>query len=114
MSEFEGLIVVGSPGRRGAFAASLGINTIPALAGKQRNKGRKMLLGSWKFFNPEKGYGFVAGDDGTDYFVGRGEFGKSGIGSVNPADRVSFHPRQDRSGKGPIAFGLKAALGEAA
>ncbi|MFH1722437.1 MAG: cold shock domain-containing protein [Candidatus Altiarchaeota archaeon] len=47
-----------------------------------------MVEGTVKFFNTSKSFGFINGDDGTDYFVH-----VSGIAdgkSINEGDRVSF------------------------
>ena len=47
-----------------------------------------MQLGKVKFFNRSKRYGFVAGDDGVDYF-----FHESGLSEgiyVQDGDKVEF------------------------
>jgi|TARA_Y100000310_G_scaffold188709_1_gene188652 CspA family cold shock protein len=46
------------------------------------------MKGKVKFFNPEKGFGFIIGDDGKDYFMH-----KSGLQDdiiVNEDDLVEF------------------------
>ena len=47
-----------------------------------------MVDGTVKFFNRAKHFGFIQGDDGTDYFVH--ESGLSEGVSISDGDRVSF------------------------
>ena len=47
-----------------------------------------MAEGTVKFFNTEKGFGFINGDDGKDYYVH--ESGVDGGKTLNEGDRVSF------------------------
>lgn len=55
------------------------------------------MEGTVKWFNTKKGYGFIAGDDGEEYFVHftavpRGTF-------LRENDRVSFEPAEGERGK---------------
>ena len=61
----------------------------------------KMTIGTVKFFNDSKGYGFIAPDGGgTDFFVHATAVERSGIGSLNEGQRVNFEMEADRrSGK---------------
>ena len=50
-----------------------------------------MLTGKVKWFNPQKGYGFISPDDGKkDIFVHISSWEKSGINSLNENDKVSY------------------------
>jgi CspA family cold shock protein len=60
-----------------------------------------MATGTVKFFNSEKGYGFIQPDDGgKDVFVHISAVERAGLRSLNEGQKVSFEIRQDRrSGK---------------
>lgn len=68
-----------------------------------------MPIGTVKFFNASKGYGFIAPDDGgTDAFVHISAVENSGMQTLNDKQRVSYELQQDRRGK-MAAVNLKAA-----
>ncbi len=61
-----------------------------------------------KFFNTQKGYGFITPDDGgSDVFVHVTAVERSGIGTLNEGMRISFETEPDKRGKGPKAVELK-------
>lgn len=57
------------------------------------------MKGKIKFFNVTKGFGFVSGEDGKDYFVH--STGLVGTGSLDKDDEVTFEIEQ--GDKGPKA-----------
>ena len=57
------------------------------------------MKGTIKFFNKDKGFGFISGDDGKEIFVHQTEFGKDVI--VKEGDSVTFEVTQGE--KGPRA-----------
>lgn len=60
------------------------------------------MQGIVKWFNAEKGYGFIAPDDGTaDVFVHHSAIQASGFRSLEESQRVEFIAAQGR--KGPQA-----------
>ena len=67
-----------------------------------------MATGTVKWFNGDKGYGFIQPDDGSqDVFVHIGTVEKAGIRSLNEGDKVSFDLVMDeRKGK-TLADNLK-------
>ena len=68
------------------------------------------LTGTVKFFNTDKGYGFIHPDDGTrDVFVHVSAVTSSGLGTLNEGQRVSFEIEDDKRGKGPKAVNLRSA-----
>ena len=66
--------------------------------------------GSVKFFNPDKGFGFIKPDGGgADIFVHVTAVEAAGLHSLNEGQRVSFDVEADKKGKGPKAISLKLA-----
>ena len=59
-----------------------------------------MPTGTVKFFNADKGYGFIAPDDGgQDSFVHITDLDRCGMQSLNKDQRVSYEVEQDARGK---------------
>ncbi|HRQ15116.1 MAG TPA: cold-shock protein [Promineifilum sp.] len=60
-----------------------------------------MDIGTVKFYNGQKGYGFIAPDNGgTDVFVHASALERAGMYSLNEGQKVSFDTQEDRrSGK---------------
>ena len=68
------------------------------------------ITGTVKFFNTDKGYGFIRPDDGTrDVFVHVSAVTSSGLSTLNEGQRVSFDIEDDKRGKGPKAVNLQPA-----
>jgi cold shock protein len=63
--------------------------------------------GTVKFFNAERGYGFIKPDDGgRDIFVHISAVERAGLSSLNEGQRVTFDIEADKKGKGPKAVDL--------
>jgi len=59
-----------------------------------------MTTGTVKFFNENKGYGFIAPDGGgNDAFVHISAVERSGLRSLRQDQRVSYDLQEDRRGK---------------
>ena len=59
-----------------------------------------MITGTVKFFNADKGYGFIAPEDGgTDAFVHITAVEAAGMRTLDKDQRVSYELEQDRRGK---------------
>lgn len=68
-----------------------------------------MPTGTVKFFNSDKGYGFIANEDGSgDSFVHITAVEQAGMGTLNKDQRVSYELETDRRGK-QSAVNLKQA-----
>jgi CspA family cold shock protein len=68
-----------------------------------------MSIGTVKWFNPTKGYGFIQPADGSkDVFVHISAVERSGIGSLIEGQKVSFDLERGQQGK-TSAVNLKAA-----
>ncbi|PIE32708.1 cold-shock protein [candidate division KSB3 bacterium] len=60
-----------------------------------------MAQGTVKWFNDQKGYGFIEQDNGEDIFVHYTAIQGSGFRSLSEGDRVSFEVGEGN--KGPAA-----------
>ena len=59
-----------------------------------------MAYGTVKFFNAEKGYGFIEQEDGSgDLFVHYTEIQGTGFRTLEDNQRVSFEVREDAKGQ---------------
>ncbi len=60
-----------------------------------------MLTGTVKWFNTQKGFGFIQPDQGgSDVFVHASAVERAGIGSLHEGQKLSFELERDqRSGK---------------
>ncbi|HIG24476.1 MAG TPA: cold-shock protein [Acidimicrobiia bacterium] len=64
-----------------------------------------MPRGTVKFFNAEKGYGFISVDDGEDVFVHYSNIDGSGYRSLDEGQTVEFEVGEGR--KGPEALEVR-------
>ncbi len=64
-------------------------------------KGTKMAIGTVKWFNDQKGFGFIQPDDGgTDVFVHISAVERSNLGSIREGQKIRYElERDDRNGK---------------
>jgi CspA family cold shock protein len=68
-----------------------------------------MAIGTVKWFNVQKGFGFIAPEDGSkDVFVHITAVERSGIGNLREGQRISFDLETGRQGK-TAAVNLKPA-----
>ena len=66
--------------------------------------------GTVKFFNQEKGFGFIAPDDGgKDVFVHVSALQQSGVGTIDQGDKVTFDIEDDPRGRGKQAANIAMA-----
>jgi CspA family cold shock protein len=66
--------------------------------------------GTVKFFNLDKGYGFIKPDEGgRDIFVHVTAVERAGLHALAEGQRVSFEIEPDKKGKGPKAINLVLA-----
>ena len=75
-----------------------------------RANGTIMSIGTIKWFNATKGYGFIQPDDGsTDVFVHISAVERSGLGSLNEGQKISYEIVRDRKSGKNSADNLRAA-----
>jgi CspA family cold shock protein len=64
--------------------------------------------GTVKFFNADKGFGFITPDNGgADVFVHISDVERSGLSTLSDNQKVSFESQPDPRGKGPKAINLQ-------
>lgn len=56
-----------------------------------------MTTGTVKWFNPQKGFGFIAADDGgKDAFVHISAVERSGLDNLQEGQKIGFEPAADQ------------------
>ncbi|SFQ13600.1 cold-shock DNA-binding protein family [Nitrosomonas cryotolerans] len=66
--------------------------------------------GTVKFFNADKGFGFITPDNGgKDIFVHISALQDSGVSFLSENDKVTFDTEEDRRGKGDKAVNISLA-----
>lgn len=66
------------------------------------------MIGTVKFFNTTRGYGFIAPEDGSkDVFVHVSAVERSGLGYLSEGQKVEFEVQPDA--RGPKAVNLQEA-----
>lgn len=79
--------------------------SFPCIHSKKKEVGKGMTQGTVKWFNSDKGFGFIAPDGGAeDVFVHYTEILGSGYRSLEENQRVQFEVGQ--GAKGPQATGV--------
>lgn len=66
-----------------------------------------MAKGRVKWFNDQKGYGFIEQEDGPDVFVHHSGIEGAGFKSLNEGDEVTFDVEEGQ--KGPSAVNVTVA-----
>lgn len=70
------------------------------------------MSGIVKFFNGERGYGFIKPDDGgRDVFVHITAVERAGLSELKEGERITFEIEPDKKGKGPKAVNLVVGAG---
>ncbi|MGL4652750.1 cold-shock protein [Cetobacterium sp.] len=65
------------------------------------------MKGTVKWFNQEKGFGFITGEDGKDVFAHFSQIQKDGFKTLNEGEEVTFDVTE--GAKGPQATNITVA-----
>jgi cold shock protein len=65
----------------------------------RRNEMATRVRGVVKWFNGEKGYGFITPEEGADLFVHYSAIQSNGYRSLNEGDKVEFEITEGKKGK---------------
>ena len=61
-----------------------------------------------KFFNADKGYGFIKPDDGSgDIFVHVTAVEQAGLRALSEGQKIAYDIEPDKKGKGPKAVNIR-------
>ncbi|NDI77474.1 MULTISPECIES: cold-shock protein [Psychrilyobacter] len=64
-----------------------------------------MLKGTVKWFNDDKGFGFISAEDGNDYFAHFSQIKKEGFKTLKEGEEVTFEVTE--GAKGPQASNIE-------
>ncbi len=97
-------------GRKGPqVAAIIRVDELAAAASRPSppaGGGGEVVEGTVKFFNSEKGFGFVTPDDGgKDVFISARTLERIGLATLEPEQRVRLNTKMGQ--KGPMAEGIE-------
>ena len=68
-----------------------------------------MPIGTVKWFNPDKGFGFIAPEDGSkDVFVHISEVEGAGLRALHEGDRVQYELAPGRKGMQAVKLSMEA------
>jgi cold shock protein len=85
------------------------LRSIAAGSPEFRERNLDMPIGTVKFFNPTKGFGFIAPDEGgADSFVHISAVERAGMSTLEKDQRVKYELETDKRGK-TSAVNLEAA-----
>ena len=98
------LFVLGLPflvtRKRARSVPQIGKHFGPRLAARRRLGNQNMSIGTVKWFNGQKGYGFIQPDDGSkDVFVHVSAVERAGLVSLNEGQSVSYELERGQQGK---------------
>lgn len=65
------------------------------------------MEGQVKWFNRRRGFGYITGEDGNDYFVHFHAINMEGYKYLNDGQKVTFDPAEEE--KGPCAENVNPA-----
>ena len=68
--------------------------------------------GTVKWFSAKKGYGFITGEDGTDYFAHFSQIQMDGFRNLSGKESVQFEVGEDANGR-PLAVNIVPLVLEA-
>jgi len=81
------------------------VPSVPALS--KQGAVVAVAVGVVKWFNAEKGYGFITGEGGPDVFVHWKAIQKEGYRTLEPGERVTYEVKT--TDRGPQAVEVKSA-----
>jgi CspA family cold shock protein len=70
-----------------------------SLGSARKRRERQLATGTVKFFNSEKGYGFISREQGDDVFVHYSNIQGEGYKSLDEGQRVEFDVAPGRKGE---------------
>lgn len=62
------------------------------------------MRGTTKWFNAQKGYGFITGDDGAEYFAHQTQIKMDGFRTLDAGDIVEFDVRSEEKGLAAVVL----------
>jgi cold shock protein len=83
----------------GLVVSRVGIRSVKWPVSKKEEKQIKVIQGTVKFFNAEKGFGFISREQGDDVFVHFSNIQGEGYKSLDEGQRVEFDVAPGRKGE---------------